>query len=185
MKKLSLLVALALLITVGGVYATWNYAQGDATSKTGYLDKVTLVADSVVDSAKGTFEIDTTNLKITVDDTNNDHVAELLIEGDIKITFTPSTGADKTVQDNGILMQYTLSTTDNYNFGSRTIFSVDTETQFLNDTASKTATVTADDLKALISLNGDISLPDVETYEQFKTALHSGAIGITVSEKTA
>lgn len=29
MKKLSLLVALMLIITVGGVYAAWNYAQGE------------------------------------------------------------------------------------------------------------------------------------------------------------
>ena len=38
MKKLSLLIALALLVSIGGVYATWNYAMGDAASVDAYLD---------------------------------------------------------------------------------------------------------------------------------------------------
>jgi len=34
MKKLTTIIALALVLTIGGVYAAWNYFQGGATGAT-------------------------------------------------------------------------------------------------------------------------------------------------------
>lgn len=54
MKKLSVLVALMLIITVGGVYATWNYisAELNAASDAKTIDVV--LADDIVEKvAKG------------------------------------------------------------------------------------------------------------------------------------
>ena len=91
MKKLSILIALALILTVGGVYATWNYAQGSVPSVPKALDGSTKITDKVVDSkSKGNIYVDPSNLLIQIDDANNDHYAELTVTGSIKITFTPN-----------------------------------------------------------------------------------------------
>lgn len=37
MKKITALILSALLLTIGGVYATWTYAQGDVTEASVYL----------------------------------------------------------------------------------------------------------------------------------------------------
>lgn len=181
MKKLSVLVALILCVTIGGVYATWNYAQGNVSSTTKYFDAGTTITDKVVDTAKGTITVDTSNLKITIDDSNNDFYGEMTMEGTVSVTFTPNTGADETVASNGIALQYALGTTSGYTYDGNDIFDVTTTTQTLG--TGKTFTITAAQLENLISLN-TLHLPTVEEYQAFKDALHAGAISITVSEVT-
>lgn len=179
MKKLSVLVALILCVTIGGVYATWNYAQGNVSSTTKYFDAGTVITDKVVDTAKGTINVDTSNLKITIDDANNDFNGEMEISGSVSVTFTPNTGADETVASNGIALQYSLGTTSNYTYDGNDIFTVKSDVQTLG--TGKVFTIQADALAALIELNV-VHLPTVEEYQAFKDALHSGAISITVSE---
>ena len=135
MKKLSLLVAILLIATIGGVYATWNYSQGDVVSKSSYFDEVTKITDKVVENAKGVIEITHNDLTITIDDSDNDHFAEWNLTGSITIKFTPNAGADSTVKEHGIDLQWNLVTT-NTGTGSTTwvygdpatkIFCVNTE----------------------------------------------------------
>ncbi len=188
MKKISLLVALILCVTVGGVYATWNYAHNTATAQTKYLDASTIITDKVESLSKGTIKVDTSNLKITVDDSNNDYYAELKIEGNIKVDFTASAGATDEVANNGIKMQYVLGTTDNFKYNGNNIFTIDSTAQKQTD-ATKSFTIEASELTNLISLyvDGDgktVKLPTADDYILFKQALHSGSISITVSEVT-
>lgn len=180
MKKLSLLIALALLVTVGGVYATWNYAQGTASYREKYL--TAHLTDKVTDTAKGVIEVNIDGLSLTIDDANNDHHGELIIAGEIVITFTPNEGADQDVDRDGIALQYQLGTTADYNYNGNPIFTVNTAIQTLNEgAATKSITIPASELQGLITLT-DVELPDVDAYSAFKTALHSGSIQITVSE---
>ena len=186
MRKLSLLVAIILCVTVGGVYATWNYAENAATSQTKYFDASTVITDKVESLSKGTIKVDTSNLKITIDDTNDDFYAELKIEGSVSVQFTPSAGASYDVANNGIKMQYVLGTTDNYKYLNNDIFVVDSTPQ-KKTTATKSFTIEASELLNLISLyeDGDgntVKLPTAADYTAFKAALHSGSISITVSE---
>ena len=178
MKKLSILVALILCVTIGGVYATWNYAQGNVSSTTKYFDAGTTITDKVVDTAKGTITVDTTNLKITIDDSDNDFYGEMTIEGYVTVTFTPNTGADATVATNGIALQYALGESGHV-YGEGKIFTIDSTVQTLG--TGKSFTIGANELEQLITLN-QLYLPTVEDYQEFKTALHTGAISITVSE---
>ena len=74
-KKLRVFVALILCVTIGGVYATWNYAQGQVLDASKYLDGQTHLTDKVVETAKGTITVDTSTLEISIDDENNDFEA--------------------------------------------------------------------------------------------------------------
>ena len=92
MKKLSLLVALILLVTVGGVYATWNYARNVVDPKQA---SATVVITGTQSSTKGTIEITSAPKRVIVDDTGAyDHVAEIWF-GDINADSQP-VGADQT-----------------------------------------------------------------------------------------
>lgn len=182
MKKLSILVALILCVTIGGVYATWNYAQGSATEQNKDFDAATIITDKVVSTAKGSISVDTSALQIVIDDDNNDYKGEMTITGKVLVTFTPNVGVSNDVAQNGIKMQYKLSTTNGFQYVGNDIFTVD-ETMQQTSGAVKTFEIDAAKLSSLITLN-ELFLPTAEDYDAFKTALHSGAISITVSEVT-
>ena len=173
-----------MIITIGGVYAAWNYAQGSVPNVPKALDGQTKITDKVVDSAaKGNITVDPANLSITIDDSNNDHVAELAVAGYITVTFTPNRGADQAVVTNGIPLKYALSYTG-LTYQNQPIFAFSTADVVLNDgNAALTVQIPAEDLG--ITLANEIKLPTVDDYDQFYAALHTGSIIITVSEYTA
>jgi hypothetical protein len=179
MKKISILIALALILTIGGVYATWNYAQGDVESVE--LDAVVSLTDKVVDTPKGEIAVDMSGLSIAIDDANNDYVAELVIDGDIDITFTASDIAPADVKANGLKMQYTIAV-NTCEYKNVQVITVDAAPVALNGGAATfTATITADELMDAMTL-ANISLPTVNDYDDFKTVIDGCEITITVSE---
>lgn len=131
MKKLSLLVALALLITVGGVYATWTYAGTNDIADAFAEVKVT-IADTELTGANGTYKVES-NLVLTVDQANANHEAELVFDSNnsvdvfLKVTFTPAESAPQNVKNNGVpselyfgtttTMQYKMDAEGNYSEG--------------------------------------------------------------------
>ena len=180
MKKISILIVLAMVLTIGGVYATWNYAQGNVDSVE--LSPVVTLTDKVVDTAKGTIAVDMSGLTIAIDDTNNDYDAELVMNGAINVTFTADNLAPAEVKANGIKLQYTLTVTTPWEFGGVQVFTVEADPIAMNGGAATfTATITADELMDAITL-GDISLPTVDDYDAFAQVLNQGNITITVSE---
>ena len=185
MKKLSLLVVLILLVTVGGVYATWNYAQGDVTSTQGFvLPKMDTV---VTTGSKGSITVDTSGMTIKVDDLDTDsaiHKPVLVIEGKITVTFTPAVGADEAVATSGIPMKAVITCTDNWQYNSTQIITVDTENQsneFSTTGPALTFDITADQLKQIIHI-ADFTLPTYSNFQEFQTILNRGNIKISVSE---
>ena len=184
MKRLSLLVMLMLLVTVGGVYATWNYAQGNVSETQGFA--LPTMETAVRDTSKGTINVDTSGLTMKVDDDANDgenHKAVLVMTGKITVTFTPAVGADEIVRQNGIKMKYTISCTDNWTYNSTQIFTVSNATDISTGTTKLSFDITADQLKTMITL-GDFTLPEYQDYLNFETALNRGNIKILVSEDT-
>ncbi len=109
--KLAVLGFLCAAITVGGVYATWTFSEG-AAPKAEVDVKVSLAGEST-GTQKGTLTVivnDTTNpLKLLIDDTNNDHNAELLKTGNVIVTFTPSDTATDDVKNNGIAVDLKIT----------------------------------------------------------------------------
>lgn len=178
MKKISALIALAMVVTIGGVYATWNYATGAVASVDTTASVV--LTEKVVETPKGTIAIDASSLEMAIDDTNGDYDAELVIDGDVKVTFTPSSIAPEDVKTNGIKLKCELSVTTPWEYEGTQIFTV--SPVVINDgNATLSATITAADLMDAITL-GDITLDTVEAYDAFEAILQNGEITMTVSE---
>ena len=111
MKKMGILAAALACVTVGGVYATWNYA-GTANVPL-KIDETTLTLTDVHKSGEyGSYSIKKSdNFKMVIDsamsqgenvDGVSNHKAILDIEGSITITFTPNDTASEAVKANGI-----------------------------------------------------------------------------------
>lgn len=128
MKKLSVLIALMLCVTITGVYATWSYAGTNDIADAFTEAKVT-IADVELQGANGTYTIKS-NLVLTVDQANEDHEAKLVFEANdsqpifLKVTFTPAANAPQTIKDNAVPteiyygvstpMKYTMDAEGNY-----------------------------------------------------------------------
>jgi len=151
------------------------------------------MADLSKTNAKGTITVDFSTVEIVIDDTNEtdvvgDHHACLKISGTIKITFTPSKGADSTVTANGIKMQMKVALSDDMKYddvdgNEQSILVVNnTDWQILNSgNATKEVTVNATDVLD-ISLGGDFYLPTYADYEAFRAKLNSTSVHILVDE---
>lgn len=180
MKKLSILLVLAMILTIGGVYATWNYAQGDIEGAD--VSPVVTMTDKVVDTPMGTIAVDMSGFNIAIDDTNGDYNAECVMSGAINVTFVADAAAPATVKANGIKLQYTVTVTNPWTYNGVQVFTATTDAMAMNNGAATfNATITAAELMNVITL-GDISLPTVDAYDAFARALTQGTITITVSE---
>ena len=118
MKKLSLLIALALIVTIGGVYATWIYTGDDVADITD--SKAIKLTNATFKDTYGTYTSNVDNLIITVDpkqNHTNNHTTSLIIEGYIEITFTPDENAPGDVKTGGVNTVYWFSVSkDNWTF---------------------------------------------------------------------
>lgn len=200
MKKITALITMALCLVVVGVYATWNYAQGKIDPVPAYLDPT--ITNKVTTTDKGTLTV-SQGITLSIDDANNDHVAELVYGGSaLTVTFTPAKGADQDVIDNGIDLQLVLSVTANWKYNGTSIFTVDTTpikspTIVGGDGVGEltksgnviTWTVTADEIKDKIGFytevydqDGTLKLDTAAKYDAFHTELHKGDIIFTISE---
>ena len=128
MKKLSVLLALMLCVTITGVYAAWTYA-GTNDIADAFVESTITIADAELTGANGTYTI-TSNLVLTVDQANDDHEAELVFDSNdgqpiyLKVTFTPATNAPQAIKDSAVpselyfdtttTMQYKIDAQGNY-----------------------------------------------------------------------
>lgn len=201
MRRISILILTAMLLTISGVYATWNYAQGDVNAQDAFL--LPSMTDKVIETAKGTISLDKTNAAIVIDDANNDHKAELTYaEGAaVLVTFTPSKGADPEVFASGVTLVYSLTVTPNWTYPesgetAKQIFSVITpgEKTTIAMTRSEvdgvvtfTGSIPVSDILAKLSFGeGDgFTLSNAASYDAFRTILNRGNIKITVEEYVA
>ncbi len=125
MKRLSVLVALLLCVTIGGVYATWSYA-GTNDIADAYAEAKVTIADVELTGANGVYKVES-NLVLTVDQANNDHEAMLVFGSNngeeiyLKITFTPAANAPQTIKDNAVPSELYFGTTTDMKY------SIDTE----------------------------------------------------------
>lgn len=196
-KSLSLILMLALIITIGGVYAAWTYAETPLSAVHGHLGSFGL-SNAVINNSKGTITVDATNAHLVIDQTSStDYTAKLDATGTITFTFTPSEiwkETNETVTE--ITMQWKLVTTGNPDTfeiddgnGAKKLFTTfddDTKTDVImskNLEGKFVGTLDASALKSLITIN-TFTLDSYEDYEAFSTKLGTfGNIGIELSEK--
>ena len=204
MKKISLFVALALLVTVGGVYAAWIYPADDAavgTANKTFTGNMTQVSTSA--TSKGTISVKTSSdtLKLFVDD-GGEYVATPIAQGSVDIIFTPIDGVSEEIANNGIEMLLTVSIT-----GAQTtvkddgdhdvkIFTVNTETVDLGKGTKQAdgsflVNITGTQVLSYLDFCKDgvsdhtVTLNTLAENEAFGVALDSYIINLTISEKTA
>ena len=204
-RKLSLFIVLALIVTIGGVYAAWLYpaddaAVGSATKTfTGNMTQVDTQATS-----KGNISVDTATdtLKIFVDDGGN-YVATPIAQGSITVCFTPAPGVSTEIKDNGIDMEIEISVTgtqdtvkDDENLDVK-IFTVKTATLPITDSVKGAdgvfrANVTGEQILACLNFCKDasseshtVTLETLEENQAFGQALNTYTINLTIKEVPA
>ena len=188
MKKLSILIALCLLVSVGGVYAAWVYADGAVVERSNDHTAIGITG-STNTSEKGVFAL-TNSIEILIDDekfvnptTGTAYKAIFTGTGEFTVSFTPSAGAPADVVANGIKMQLELSLTgvddDVLKLGT-------TEVVLNSGNATKHVVVPAQDIIDCLILNGgaELILDTYAEYEDFKADLGAPVLNITVSEIT-
>ncbi|MBQ2740008.1 MAG: hypothetical protein IJF39_00105 [Clostridia bacterium] len=195
MKKLVLLMAMALTVTVGGVYATWTYTQNtDVADET--INMAMNLTDVAYSGSYGTYKIDRSSLTLKIDPKpGTTHTTALLIEGNIVITFTPNSVAPETVKEEGVASTFEFGLTNsNWTFDDDTTDEVAAKTIVTLEHAEKhdiawtrgadgvfTYTLSADDIAEHIRLT-EFNLDTKVKYDAFNTALGQGQITITVSD---
>lgn len=195
MKKLSLLLALMLCVTIGGVYATWSYAGTDDIADAFAEAKVT-ITDAELTGANGTYKIES-NLVLTIDQANENHEAMLVFASNnsepifLKVTFTPAANAPQTIKDAGVpselyfgtttTMQYKIDPYGNYSAsGTPTdIFSFTNESNgvfsqnitWTEENGTFTYMLDKDDLQSMITLSQTFVLDIKSEHDAFREAL--------------
>lgn len=186
MKRLGIIVFMALVLTVGGVYATFNYAQNDATPASQTLTKG--LEEAALTNAKGTIEITKNDFNITVDDLDGNlttkYTASYTSGGTSKVTFTPAQGADAEVTTNGIKLKLVIEFVGSNNYKGTAIFkhkAAYTPGGVVLNGGVKVIGETTFNLADYIDVN-EISLPTHAEYQAYKTEFDATTIKITISE---
>lgn len=201
MKKLSLLIALCMLLTIGGVYATWSYV-GSTDIIDAFAESKVTISDAVIEGTYGIYKIES-NLVLTVDQANDNHEAELVFGSNnsdpvyLTVTFTPSANAPKAIKDHAVKselyfgvtteMQYKIDGDGNYadngtpvdifsfaNSGDGELNNEFTWTK--NDDGTFTYTLNADQLKEQISLSQTFVLDIKAEHDAFREALKGNIV---------
>lgn len=185
MKKIGLFVALALIVTVGGTYAAWNYttvADGAVENATGTAS-ITLVEATTTEVTSGTIKIEKNTVSVSIDD-DGKHNAVLNISGQLVISFTGNAAGSAV---NGLNLQCT-ATNDCKQYQDKDVFkhtmlNANREVGTEEDQNKPFAqwVIEGEDLKTLIALNGTVTANTLTEYNALKDAIGSGTITITVS----
>ena len=192
MKRLSALIALALVVTIGGVFAAWHYNRGQVSLE---ISSSATMASIQSDSSKGTIAIDQTannnqgnTLKFLVDDVDTiDWKAALVPSGSVYVKFTPAANADASVQANGIAMKATVTITGaQTEYEGITIFApAATNTFTVSATPTKDAVqITAQQIADCLVFNEGTEVV-LDTYDKnvaYENAMKSYVIVITITE---
>ncbi len=193
-RRLTVAIVMALVLTVGGVYATFVYAQNSPVAK-GNNFSSNVIADADTTEKKGEITLGTNTLQLTVNggdtssSTTKNHTVSVSFTGSVTATFTPAENADDDVRENGIAWKITITIggTNAYDDGNGSkaiLTSTATDVPLKSGAKSKTVTVDADFVKQYIQVT-DFYLQTKAKYDAYKTAYEATTITITFSEYVA
>ena len=204
MKKLSLLIALCMLLSIGGVYANWVYA-GKAMDNAHVHMGIKLSGAQSDQVAEGQFiRVGTEAITVWIDDTDGNHEADVVCSGKMQYVFLPGKGADSDILD-GIVPQFVVEHKNKLPYlTSEDIFRiVDTTAHTLTTTAITEANktnvsgldlsqyeggyyfeITGEMINNMIAV--DLELKTMDAYNDFaeflETAATNNILGITISK---
>lgn len=186
MKKISLLIALVLCLTISGVYATWVYSQSDDVADITGAKAITMT-EATFTGTYGTYSVDSSNLTMVVDPKEGTaHTTSLVIEGDLVIRFTPNTYAPAEVKTNGVASTFAFSLSNAaWNYDNTPIMTVDTAKHDItwvpaND-GTFTYTISAQNLANYVTLT-EFTLDTKVDYDAYDRVLTNGQLVITISD---
>ncbi len=202
MKKLSTIIALALVITIGGVFAAWHYSTGKV-DQLGIGPGLQMTSVEVhSESAMGiigqvtahnfTFRVDDKYDYLTndgKDETNptdaDKYVAILVTTGEWEIQFTPDEHANFEVQD-GVDLLVTVTVTEGDQYDGKTILTENTEREgantFIIPETLDVITITSAQIENCLDFVDNVVLDTPEKNTAFATALSKYTINITVTQ---
>ena len=204
MRKISTIIALALIVTIGGVYAAWSYSQGAAAGSE--ITREINMAQVNTSGNKGTITATPSNFAFLVDDIGEkDYVAALIGTGELTVNFTPNAGSDAALATNGIKMiatvtvKYTGTTVPTYtgvDASGQTVTVVPVQAKANNtivltgEGTALTATLTAEQILGAIDFCYDttsnttvaLKLPTKTSNDAFHDVLKNYTIVINITE---
>ncbi len=201
-RKIALVSALATLVTVGGVYATWTFSEGEVINASTTVNVA--MTGVTTTTEKGTLSVVVMNdggFTLAVDDSDNNHFPDILKTGVITVTFTPSATASKEIKEQGIDVQV-FFTYAPYKNGPATLADWKyQETQIFDITTTETAPIHLDNAVAknengvftwtispesvgidLTKAMQDVLIDNYEKYSDLNDELAKGHFVVTVSE---
>jgi len=209
MKKFTVLVALILCVTIGGVYATWFYAE-TTMSSVDHTFKNLGITDVDTNAQTGKISI-TDTLILKIDDNAGNHIPgwdeDVTVEngGNILIRFDPNSGAS----DTSFTCTFTIANNiyngqpififddiDESNLAAVQTISQTTFTYNVSGEGNKTIeggapsdligaaekTITLKSITDRLTVNDDITLPTIEDYEAYRDALDNVVLKLTIAE---
>ena len=202
-RKLSILIALILCVTIGGVYATWVYAGTGEITHT--VSKGVNLTSKVEGGAAATYNVGVGDLLIQIDQAaagdytpvlqfNKSASAE---KARLVFTLLPTDTANADIEANGIKSYVTFSSNATYEGNNIFVFATDpividrvdaegaTHKWTRQDDGTFTCEIDATVLAANIQLNTEANfyLDTTDKYIAFDTALLASNINIKISDK--
>ena len=187
MKKLSLIVAMAVILTIGGVFATWTYNAGTVDG----TDATTTITLGQVDStgAPGTLTASST-AAISINNTDGTRVTKIDGKtGSVVVTFTPSATADLSYTD-GVTVTWKVVITGNNKEkyeGKDVLTSTETEHDLAVTTKNGnvfTGTIDINSIVADLDLE-EFTLSSSDAHGDYEDALATYGIQIDIAFKEA
>lgn len=192
MKKLSTIIALALVLTISGVYAAWSYSQGAAASVE--VTREINMAQVNTDGKKGTISVSPTDFAFLVDDAG-EYKAGLVGTGRLTINFTPNKGADANVTAINMIATIEIrhKTADGDMYDGKVPIAVDSTNgnydalkksvtiDLTNGTPASSVVLEATTITSVLKL-ADVVLDTKQENDDFHKALQDYTIYITISE---
>ncbi len=199
--KIALVAALATVVTVGGVYATWSFAEKEVQNASTTVNVA--MTGTTAATEKGMLSVTVMGaggFTLAVDDVDNNHMPDIKKEGVVTVTFTPAGDASDAVKNYGINVQFTISyapytggpaTLEEWVYDKTQIFTIETEPVHLakedavNNSGVFTWTIDADDVAVdLTEVMQKVKIDTLDKYKEMNEELAKGHFVLTVSECT-
>ncbi len=200
MKKLSVLIALVLCVTIGGVYAAWTYTNPNADLTDRHFEQLITISAAVEEGAAGAYAIETniTGMSIDQTGTNSDGIDfhKAVLNYTTSDSATPfvrftlklneNTGSD--IFDT-LTSTYSIAVVDVVSeYKGNPIFADnkagDTEISWQYDSANDIYYYEITDLATEITLN-DVILSSKPEHTAFATALGRPVLQVKISDGVA
>ena len=186
MKKLSVLIALALVLTIGGAYATWTYYTTVPAAQSGV---VTIDLEASEQVAAGTLNVVVSgDAKLTIDDIHGTYVPGFESVGTITVTFTANEKATSEILTNGIELPIAIASNkgvitvnDSANglvIGTK---NSDKAIKWTGSDGTFTCEIPVATIASHLTINGGSKLDTIAKYNEFQTNLGNDAkITVTI-----